>query len=74
MKLSPSFLLSNVSCCLSKLYFLCLYFSTSSLNVSGAENNSLSKSSDSSDIGRICSYHVILWKNGVSNIFISSSK
>ena len=47
MNLSSSFSLSKVSCCLLKLYFLCLYFLTSSLNVSGADNNSLSKSSDS---------------------------
>ena len=32
---------SNVSCCLSKFNFHFLYFSTNSLNVSGAANNSL---------------------------------
>ena len=37
MKLSSSFWLSKVSCCLSKLNFLCLYFLTSSLKVSGAD-------------------------------------
>ena len=73
MKLSPSFSLSKVLCCLSKLNFLCLYFLTSSLSVSGADNNSLSKPSDSNDIGKICPCLVILWKNGVSNVFINSS-
>ena len=43
--------LSNVSCCLLKFNFLFLYFSTNSLNGSGAANNSLSKSSDSKGIG-----------------------
>ena len=60
--LSSSFSLSKVLCCLSKLNFLCLYLLTSSLNVSGADNNSLLKSSDSNDIGKICSHLVILWK------------
>ena len=72
MKISSS--LSKVLHCLSKLNFLCLYFSTYSLNVSGADNNSLSKSSVSKDIGKTCSCLVILWKNGVSNVFINSSK
>ena len=49
MEISSS--MSIVLCCLSKFNFLCLYFSTNSLNVSGAVNNSLSKSSDSKDIG-----------------------
>ena len=64
MKLSSSFSLSKVSCCLLKANFFCLYFSTNSLNVFGTDNNSLSKSSDSSDIGRICSCLDILWKKG----------
>ena len=63
MKLS-SLSLSKVLCCLLKVNFLCLYFSTNSLNVFGTDNNSLSKSSDSNDIGRICSPLVILWKRG----------
>ena len=58
MKLS-SFSLSKVLCCLSKLNFLCLYFSTNSLNVFGTDNNSLSKSSDSNDIGKMC-YCVVI--------------
>ena len=62
MKLSSSFSLSKFSCCLSKLIFLCLYFSTNSLNVFGADNNCSSKSSDFNDISRICSCLVILWK------------
>ena len=57
MKLSSSFSLSKVLCCLLKLNFLCLYFSTNSLNVSGADSNSLSKSSD--DIGKICSCYIM---------------
>ena len=64
MKLSSSFLLSKVSCYLSKLIFLCLYFSTNPLNVFGADNNSSSNSSDFNDIGRICSCLVILWERG----------
>ena len=64
MKLSSSFSLSKVLCCLSKLNFLCLYFLTNSVNVFGADNNSSSMSSDSNDIGRICSCLVILWKKG----------
>ena len=60
MKLSSSFSLSRNSCCLSKLNFLCLYLSTKSLSVFGADNNSSSKSFDSNDIGRICSCLVIL--------------
>ena len=60
MKLSSSFLLSKVLCCLSKLNFLCLYFSTNSLNVFGADNSCSSKSSESNDISRICSCLVIL--------------
>ena len=59
MILSFSFSLSKVSCCLSKDIFFCLYLSTNSLNVFGAINNSSSKSSDSNDIGRICSCLVI---------------
>ena len=74
MKISCPFSLSEVSCCLSKLNFLCLYFSTYSLNVFGADNNSLSKSSDSNDIGKICSCVVILWKKGISKVLINSSK
>ena len=66
--------LSKVLCCLLKLNFLCLYFSTNSLNVPGADNNSLSKSSVSKDISKTCSCLVMLWKNGVSNVFINSSK
>ena len=62
MKLSSSFSLSKVLCCLWKLNFLCLYFLTNSLNVSGADNNSLLKSPDSNDIGKICSCLVIFWK------------
>ena len=62
MKIPSS--LSNVSCCLLKLNFLCLYFSTNSLNVSGADNNSLSKSSDSKDIDKdmlLSSYIMEKW-------------
>ena len=73
MKLSSSLSLSKVLCCLLKLNFLCLYFSTNSLNVFGADNNSSSKSSDSNDIGRICSCLVILWKKGISKVLINSS-
>ena len=69
MKLS-SFLLSQVLCCLSKLNFLCLYFLTNSLNDFGADNNSSSKSSDSNDIGRICSCLVILWKKVISKYLL----
>ena len=47
MKLSSPFSLSKVSCCLSKDILFCSYFSTNSLNVFGADNNSSSKSSDS---------------------------
>ena len=54
--------------------FLFLYFSTNSLNVSGAVNNSLSKSSDSKDIGKICSCVIYYPKNGASSVFINSSK
>ena len=43
-------------------------FSTNSLNDSGAANNSLLKSSDSKDIGKICSCVVILCKNGDPNV------
>ena len=60
MKLSSFFLLSRVSCCLSKLNFLCLYLLTNSHSVFGANNNSSSKSFDSNDIGRICSCLAIL--------------
>ena len=74
MKLSSSFSLSRVSCCLSKLYFLCLYLSTNSLNVLGADNNSSSKLFNSNDTGRICSCFVMLWKSGISRVFITSSK
>ena len=49
MKLSPSFSLSKVSCCLSKDILFCLYLSTKSLNVFGADNNPSSKSFDSND-------------------------
>ena len=66
------FSLSKVLC--YKLIFLCLYFSTNSLNVFGADNNSSSKSSDCYDIGRICSCLVILWKKGISKVLINSSK
>ena len=52
MRLSSPFSLSKVLCCLSKLNFLCLYLLTNSLNVSRADNNSLSKSSDCNDIGK----------------------
>ena len=64
MKLSSPLSLSKVLCCLLKLNFLCLYFSTNFLNVFGANNNSSSKSSDSNDVGRICPCLVILWKKG----------
>ena len=74
MKLSSSILLSKVLCCLLKLNFLCLYFSTNSLNVFGADNNSSSKPSDSNDIGRICSCLLILWEKGISKVLINSSK
>ena len=74
MKLSSSFSLSKVSCCLSKDNFFCLYFSTNSLNVFGADNNSSSKSSYSNDISRIGSCLVILWKKGISKVLIDSSK
>ena len=60
MKIASS--LSKVSCCLLKFNFLCLYFSTNSFNVSGADNNSLSKSSVSKDISKTCSCLVMLWK------------
>ena len=50
MTVSSSFSSSKVSCCLSKDIFFCLYFSTNSLNVFGADNNCSSKSSDSNDI------------------------
>ena len=69
-----SFSLSKVLCCLSKDIFFCLYLSTNSLNVYGADNNSSSKSSDSNDIGKTCSCFVILWKKGISKVLINSSK
>ena len=74
MKLLFPFSLSKVSCCLSKDILFCLYFSTNSLNVFGADNNSSLKLSDSYDIGRICSCLVILWNKGISKVLISSSK
>ena len=73
MKLSFSFSLSKVSCYLSKDIFFCLYLSTNSLNVFGADNKSSSKSSDSNAIGRICSCLVVLWKKGKSKVLINSS-
>ena len=69
MKLSSFFSLSKVLCCLSKLNFLCLYFSSNSLNVFGADNNSSLKSSDSNDISKTCS--CLLWKNGMSKVLIN---
>ena len=68
------FFISKVSCCLSKDIFFCLYLSTNSLNVFGADNNTSSKSSDSYDIGKICSCLITLWKKGISKVLISSSK
>ena len=73
MKLSFSFSLSKVSCCLSKDIFFSLYLSTSSLYVFGADNNSSSKSFDSNDIGRICSCLITLWKKEISKVLINSS-
>ena len=74
MKLLSSFSLSKVLCCLLKDNFFCLYFSTNSLNAFGAVNKSSLKSSDSNDIGKICSCLVTLWKKGISKVFINSSK
>ena len=74
MKLLFSFSLSKVSCCLLKDIFFCLYLSTNSLNVFGADNNCSSKSSDSNDIGKTCPCLVILWKKGISKVLINSSK
>ena len=60
MMLSSSFSLSKVLCHLLKDILFCLYLSTKSLNVFGADNNSSSKSFDSNDIGKTCSCLVIL--------------
>ena len=54
MKISFSFSLSKVSCCLSKDIFFCLYLSTNSLNVFGTDSNSSSKSFDFNGIGKTC--------------------
>ena len=74
MKLLFLFSLSKVLCCLLKDILFCLYFSSNYLNVFGADNNSSSKSSDSNDIGKICSYLMILWKKGISKVLINTSK
>ena len=74
MTVSSSFSSSKVPCFLSKDIFFCFYFSTNSLNVFGADNNSSSKSFHSNDIGKICSCLITLWKSGISKVLISSSK